>query len=67
MLELIHPVEGPCKPFLDTRGSAISGATNMSVGVADKSKSICASFRFIGARRLGTRLAIGHIPSFRCG
>jgi hypothetical protein len=33
MLELIHPVEGRCKPFIDTLGSAISGATNMSVAV----------------------------------
>ena len=32
-MELIHPVEGRCKPFIDTFGSAISGATNMSVAV----------------------------------
>src|SRR2546423_12966883 len=33
MLDLIHSVETPCNPFVDTFGSAISGATNMSVAV----------------------------------
>src|SRR6266446_5678502 len=33
MLDLIHSVEIPCSPFVDTFGSAISGATNMSVAV----------------------------------
>src|SRR5437764_10605047 len=33
MLDLIRSVEIPCNPFIDTFGSAISGATNMSVAV----------------------------------
>src|SRR5438270_12183681 len=33
MRDLIRPVEIPCNPFIDTFGSAISGATNMSVAV----------------------------------
>src|SRR2546429_8950 len=33
MRDLIRPVEIRCNPFIDTFGSAISGATNMSVAV----------------------------------